>query len=64
MYLHNFNIRFIPDFLYNESVLLKPFKRQLPKMVKHAQTICRLLPKNSFSVFDHFAGLTIKGLSQ
>ena len=33
-----------------------------PKMVKHTQTICRLLPTNCLSVFDHFVGLTLKGL--
>ena len=31
-------------------------------MVKHTQTICRLLPINCLSVFDHFTGLTPKGL--
>ena len=31
-------------------------------MVKHTQTIRWLLPKNYFSVFDHFAGLTLKEL--
>ena len=44
--------------------------RQPPKMVKHTQTGCsntlkqirRLLPKNCFSVFDHFVGLTLKAL--
>ena len=32
------------------------------KMVKHTQTIGRLLPTNCFSVFDHFMGLALKGL--
>ena len=32
------------------------------KIVKHTQTICRLLPKNCLSVFDHFVGLALKGL--
>ena len=31
-------------------------------MVKHTQTICRLLPTNCLSVFDYFVGLTLKGL--
>ena len=31
-------------------------------MVKHPQTIRRLLPTNSLSVFDHFVGLTLKVL--
>ena len=31
-------------------------------MVKHTQTIRRLLPKNCLSVFDHFVGLALKGL--
>ena len=32
-------------------------------MVKHTQTICRLLPMNCVSVFEHFVGLAVKGLS-
>ena len=32
-------------------------------MVKHTQTIRRLLPTNSVSVFDHFVRLALKGLS-
>ena len=31
-------------------------------MVKHTQTIRRLLPMNCLSVFDHFANLALKGL--
>ena len=31
-------------------------------MVKHTQTIRRLLAMNCLSVFDHFVGLTLKGL--
>ena len=30
-------------------------------MVKHAQTICWLLPTNCLSGFDHFVGLVLKG---
>ena len=36
-------------------------KRQTHKMVKHTQTICRLLSTNCLSVFDHFVGLALKG---
>ena len=31
-------------------------------MVKHAETIRRLLPTNCLSVFNHFVGLVLKGL--
>ena len=31
-------------------------------MIKHVQTICRVLPTNCLSVFDHFVGLALKGL--
>ena len=31
-------------------------------MVKHTQTIRRLLPTNYLSVFDHIVGLALKGL--
>ena len=41
----------------------KPFQRQSLKMVKHTQTICRLLPTNCLSVFDHFVGLVLQGLT-
>ena len=33
-------------------------------MVKHIQTVHRLLPANCLSVFDHFVGLARKGLTQ
>ena len=36
---------------------------QPSKMVKDNQTTCRLLPTNYLSVFDHFMGLTLKGLT-
>ena len=32
-------------------------------MVKHAQTVRRLLPTNCLSVFEHFMGLALKGLT-
>ena len=38
------------------------FKCQPQKMVKHTQTIRRLLPTKCLSVFDHFMGLVFKGL--
>ena len=31
-------------------------------MVKYTQTICRLLPTNCLSVFDHFMGLVLERL--
>ena len=31
-------------------------------MVKHTQTIRRLMPASYFSVFDHFVGSVLKGL--
>ena len=34
----------------------------LTKMVKHTQTILRLLPKSFLIVFDHFVGLALKEL--
>ena len=36
--------------------------RQPHKIVKHNQTICRLLSTNCLSMFDHFVGLMVKGL--
>ena len=38
--------------------------RQPHKMVKHTQTICQLLLTNCLSVFDHFKGLALKGLTE
>ena len=32
-------------------------------MVKHTQTIHRMLPTNCLSVFDHFVGLAVKELT-
>ena len=32
-------------------------------MVKHTQTIRRLLPTNCLSAFDYFVGLTLEGLN-
>ena len=33
-------------------------------MIKHTQTTCWLLPTNSLSMFDHFKGLAIEGLTK
>ena len=33
-------------------------------MANHTQTICRQEPTNFLSVFDHFVGLALKGLTQ
>ena len=33
-------------------------------MVKHTQTICWQKPTNCLSVFDHFVGWALKGLSK
>ena len=38
------------------------FKRQLHKIIKHIQTICRHQPMNCLSVLDHFMGLAPKRL--
>ena len=38
-------------------------KRQPHKMVKHTQAIRPLLLKNCLSVFGHFVGLELKGLT-
>ena len=49
--------------LPNVYCLSQPFKRQPHKMAKHTQTICRLLPTNCLSVFNHFVRLALKGLT-
>ena len=46
-----------------EILIFESFKRQPHKMVKRTQTIRRQQPMNCLSVFDHFAGLTLKGLN-
>ena len=38
------------------------FKRQPHKMVKDTERIRRQQPTNCLSMFDHFVGLTLKGL--
>ena len=40
-----------------------PFKRQPHKIVRHTQRIRRHQATNFLSVFDHFVGLALKGLS-
>ena len=50
----------------SQALLLLPFltfKRQSNQMVKHTQLICRLLPTNCLSVFDHVVELVFKGLN-
>ena len=51
-------------FLVRGSLIsyLFPFKRQLQKMVKPTEAICRVLPTNCLSVFENFVGLILKGL--
>ena len=40
-----------------------PFKRQPHKIAKYTQTIRRQKPINCLSVFNHFVGMALKGLS-
>ena len=42
------------------NVLVNPLNDNPTKMVKHIQTICRLLPTNCLSVFYHSVGLALK----
>ena len=51
------------DVNWHHSKYPKPIKRQPHKMVKHTQTIRRLLQTNGLSVFDHLVGLVINGLN-
>ena len=46
----------------NSTTPDQSFKCEPHKMVKHTQTMCRLLLTNCLSVFDHFVGLVLKGL--
>ena len=39
-----------------------PFKHQLHKIVKHTQIIRWKQPTNCLSVFNHFVGLSLKGI--
>ena len=47
----------------NFNVSSELFKTQTHKILRHTQTICRLLPTNYLSMFDHFVGLALKGLT-
>ena len=40
--------------LLTAASILDPFGTNPTKMVKHTQTVCRLLPTNCLSAFDHF----------
>ena len=42
--------------------ILQAFKHQTHKRNKHTQKVYLQQPKNCLSVFDHFVGLTLKGL--
>ena len=50
--------------LYRKKVINR-FQRQLYKLVKHTrqQQFVGKLPANYLSVFDHFVGLGLKGLT-
>ena len=39
------------------------YENSINQMVKYTQRNCQLLPTNYLSVFDHFVGLTLKGLT-
>ena len=43
--------------------IAQSFKCQPPKMAKHSQTIRQQQPTNCLSVFSHFVGLALKGLT-
>ena len=45
------------------AILVLTLQAPTPKMVKHTQTICRQQPTYCLNVFDHFVGLTLKGLN-
>ena len=48
--------------IVNYLIQSSPFNSQPQKMVKHIQTIHRLLPTNWLSVFEQFEGLALRGL--
>ena len=56
----NYNTVLFEDY---KIVYPYPFKCQPGKMIKYTETIRREMRTNSLSVFDHFVGLTLKGLS-
>ena len=43
---------------------LNPFMRQPHKMIKHTQTVRRILSAIRLSVFELFVDLTLKGISK
>ena len=47
---------------FNSFLLVLTLEAPTHKMVKITQTICRLLPINYLTVFDHFVGLALNGL--
>ena len=49
--------------LHNNFLSRKSLTLELHKMVKHPQTIPRLLATDCLSAFDHFVGLALKGLT-
>ena len=52
-----FAIKYFPETFSWLNPLSQPYK-----MVKHTQTIRRMLPTNCLSVFEHFLGLSLKRL--
>ena len=51
------------NFLSKVTVKVHKFKRQPHKMVKHTQLFVGKFPTNCLSVFDHFVGFSLKGLT-
>ena len=47
----------------NLNVYYKEVESFIKKLVKHSETIRQLLPTNCLSVFGHFVGLALKGLT-
>ena len=53
----------INPLIANCQLAINPLIANPNKMVKHIQTIRRLLPTNGLGVFDNFVGLPLKGLT-
>ena len=53
----------LTSFFLIRNIGLNPLSVNPTEMVKLTQTICRLLPTNFLSVFDHFVKLGLKGLT-
>ena len=49
--------------MISETKIKGTFKHQFYKMVKHTQTIRRLMPTDCLSVLEQFVGLALKGLN-